>query len=227
MWWHYLSIGDFGCNCMYDIWKCHTYTWKLTLNYRVTVKKKLCLVLKLMAIMIKIYSGIQLSIHPSIHPLWFGLCGKKAQKRGRPPPQPHLPPPKAFSGQVGYFIPLVCSGSAGSPPSWTCPENIQGGVPGASSSDGWTTSTGSVQHKGTFAQNSSLCSYDSVILRKELLLATCIINFIISLTIGKTWNVDQWLVKWERHQRRFRTQTPHSESVSCCCVTCVSSLPPH
>ncbi|KAF7663338.1 hypothetical protein LDENG_00211720, partial [Lucifuga dentata] len=33
---------------------------------------------------------------------------------------------EAFPGQTGYVIPPACSGSApGSPPSWTCPENLQ------------------------------------------------------------------------------------------------------
>jgi len=39
--------------------------------------------------------------------------------------------PEAFPGQKRYIIPPAGSGSApGSPPSWTCPENLQGEAPG-------------------------------------------------------------------------------------------------
>ena len=79
--------------------------------------------------------------HPSIHPLSStcpgpgrgGSRSSRALQASSSPnntPQLLLGDPKAFPGQNRYIIPPAGSGSAsGSPPSQTCPENLQREAP--------------------------------------------------------------------------------------------------
>ena len=150
----------------------------------------------------------------SIRSFFETYCGSVAHI---PPPQSHLLLPRTSRGiprPNGIFHPSgvlwVCPGS---PPSWTCPEDIQRGVPGATSSDGWSTSTGSIRHKATLAL-SSFCMSELFLRVIHPARGACFSHlyprFHHLTCYGHRWelrcrNVDRWRVNWECH---LQTQLP-------------------